>query len=186
MKIQLRNLRESDAEGMLEWMHDPETKQWFRYPMDKQTKDDVISFINSANGEVGKVNSLHFAVADEDDKYLGTISLKNIDYTSKNAEYAISMRKCSRGTGAAYQATIQIINYAFNMLNLEKVYLNVLKENKRAIAFYEKVGFKFEGESRKAVFFNENYHDLFWYSTLKEEWDMNRTEQNFENRGGKR
>ena len=51
MEIRLRDLQESDADGMLEWMHDPETKKWFRFPMEKQTKADVISFIQKA-GEI--------------------------------------------------------------------------------------------------------------------------------------
>ena len=110
--------------------------------MEKQTKADVLSFIQKAR-EIDKNkqgSSIHLAVTDENDEYLGTISLKNIDYKSKNAEYAISMRQCTKGTGAAYKATKQILDYAFNTLDLEKVYLNVLKEN-RAIAFYKKVGF---------------------------------------------
>ena len=43
--------------------------------------------------------------SDQDDEYLGTISLKNIDLKNKNAEYAISTRKKARGTGANQQAT---------------------------------------------------------------------------------
>lgn len=174
MEIRLRDLQESDADGMLEWMHDPETKKWFRFPMEKQTKADVISFIDKARKTDKKTqgSSIHLAVTDENDEYLGTISLKNIDYKSKNAEYAISMRQCTKGTGAAYKATKQILDYAFNTLDLEKVYLNVLKENKRAIAFYKKVGFKSEGESRKAVYFNDKFHDLYWFSILKEDWNI--------------
>ena len=39
----------------------------------------------------------HFAIIDDqDDEYLGTISLKNIDLKNKNAEYAISTRKSKR------------------------------------------------------------------------------------------
>jgi RimJ/RimL family protein N-acetyltransferase len=172
MEIHLRDLQESDVDGMLEWMHDPETKKWFRYPMEKQTKADVLSFIQKARktdkSEQGV--SIHLAVADENDEYLGTISLKNIDYTSRNAEYAISIRQCTKGTGAAYKATKMLLAYAFDTLDLEKVYLNVLKENARAIAFYKKVGFKLEGESRKALYFNDKFHDLYWFSTLKEDW----------------
>ena len=172
MEIHLRDPQESDADGMLEWMHDPETKKWFRFPMEKQTRADVLSFIEMARktdkGSQG--SSIHLAVTNEKDEYLGTISLKNIDYKSKNAEYAISVRQCTKGTGAAYKATKQILDYAFGTLALEKVYLNVLKENNRAIAFYKKVGFKLEGESRKALFFNDQFHDLYWFGALKEDW----------------
>ena len=81
----------------------------------------------------------HFAIVDDqDDEYLGTISLKNIDLKNKNAEYAISTRKKARGTGANQKATESLLKYGFDKLQLHRIYLNVLSSNKRAISFYKK------------------------------------------------
>lgn len=43
--MKLRALCESDAAGMLEWMHDPAVSQFFRAPFAQMTMEDARSFI---------------------------------------------------------------------------------------------------------------------------------------------
>lgn len=162
--MKLRKLKEKDAPFMLEWMKDPELNRFFQFDASKLNLESTIKYISSAqNFDLNR----HYAVVDENDIYLGTISLKNIDLKNKNAEYAVSMRKSSIGTGASTYATKELLNIAFNELDLNKVYLNVFADNKRAIKFYEKIGFKLEGCSKEHVLVNEEYKDLMWYSYIK-------------------
>ena len=110
----------------------------------------------------------HFAIVDDqDDEYLGTISLKNIDLKNKNAEYAISTRKKARGTGANQKATESLLKYGFDKLQLHRIYLNVLSSNKRAISFYIKCGFIYEGKFKDHLFIDDRYQDLEWYAICK-------------------
>lgn len=127
--VYLRTLEEKDAEGMLEWMHDPEMQKYFRRPMMQTSPDDVLKFIKENQFQIetvkeevldGRRSYIHFAVADEYNNYLGTVSLKNIDLISQNAEYAISMRATVHGTGAAFNATVQLLEFVFNEICLEK------------------------------------------------------------------
>ena len=90
--------------------------------------------------------------------------MKNIDFEKREAEYAISTRKKAHGSGAALEATNQILYYAFYALNLKRVYLNVLKDNARANAFYIKAGFKFDYCEKSGVIINGEPKDLNWYS----------------------
>lgn len=161
----LRRLEEKDASFMLEWMHDDTINCNFQYPFKEMTIEKVKAFIENSYDEESK----HFAIVDENDEYLGTISLKNISLKNKNAEYAIVTRKKSQGTGAAMQATQELLQYAFGELELHKVYLNVLSENARARRFYEKCGFVQEGISKDAVRISDKYESLVWYGILKEE-----------------
>jgi len=71
----------------------------------------------------------------DDGEYAGTVSLKNINYVDRHAEYAIVVRKEFWGTGVAKDATEAIIDYGFRkrrwVLNL-KVHLRsicLLMEN---------------------------------------------------------
>ena len=78
-----------------------------------------LNFIrNSFSGE-----DQHFAYVNEQDEYLGTISLKRISHVNDKAEYAVVARKCAQGTGAAKKATEELLQYAFHELGLHKVYL---------------------------------------------------------------
>lgn len=159
-QIHLRNLEEKDAPLMLEWMHDPSIACFFRFDAMSMTEEKCIEYIRTANSDE---NSKHFAFADGNDEYLGTISLKNIDKEKKEAEYAISTRKKAHGTGVAMTATKEILRIAFDELGLERVYLNVLAENKRANAFYQKVGFQFDYCEEKAAEIHGEKKDLNWF-----------------------
>ncbi|MDO4465990.1 MAG: GNAT family N-acetyltransferase [Bacillota bacterium] len=161
MKVQLRELEEKDAVGMYEWMSDPTIVCFFRFDASHVSIDSCKAFIKKAKQDV---HSKHFAIVDETDWYMGTISLKNIN--DKDAEYAISTRKCVHGTGVAKQASEQILKMAFEELGLEKVYLNVLANNTRANAFYKKIGFVFTRKEENAF----DGKDLNWYEILKENY----------------
>lgn len=162
--MKLRKLQLSDAPYMLEWMKDENINQFFRFDSSKSTLDSVKKYIESSKDDE---TNKHFAIVDDSDEYMGTISLKNIDKVNSNAEYAISLRTQAQGTGLAMFATLAVLKYAFEKLELNRVYLNVLSMNKRAIAFYDKIGFTYEGEFRQHVLKDGELQDIKWYAFLK-------------------
>lgn len=168
--MKIRKLEKKDIDAMLEWMHDQKINQFFRFPAAEMTKESVEIFIKNSYTDENR----HYALVDDSDEYLGTVSLKNINYEDMNAEYAISMRKCTWGTGAAALATKYILQIAFDELNLQKVYLNVLSNNERAVAFYKKIGFSYVGESKKHIKIKGRFYDLKWYEIQKETKLMDR------------
>lgn len=169
--MRLRRLVEKDAEGMLEWMHDPEIQKGFRFNAGQQNMESVLNFIQHADIKLIDGADMHYAIADVNDEYLGTISLKNIELTDKKAEYAISLRSKAQGKGIAFAATKEILRLAFECYGLERVYLNVLADNEKAIRLYEKIGFVYEGAFRKHLFLRGEYKTLKWYSMLREEYE---------------
>lgn len=164
--IKLRKLEEKDIPGMLEWMRDPDVNRWFRFDAAAMTWERIQKFIADSFTE----KSRHYAIADSSDEYLGTISLEDIDLENKHALYAISTRRCVWGTGAALTATRELLRIAFDELDLERVYLNVLSENIRAKRLYEKAGFHYEGCFRRHLFLNNEWHDWDWFAILKDEF----------------
>lgn len=172
LTIHLRKLKKSDAPLMLEWMNDKEIQSVFRFDAGQKDLQTVVDFIDRADTTLRHEGDIHFAVCDERDEYLGTVSLKKVDLNNKKAEYAISLRKAAHGTGVATEATRQILRLAFEEYGLERVYLNVLSDNMRAIHFYEKFGFLYEGTFRKDLLLRGEYKALNWYSMLKEEYEI--------------
>lgn len=163
--MRLRQLHKKDAPLILEWMKDPEINCFFRFNSETITIESIIDFIEKA---MNSQSDRHYALVDDDDTYLGTVSLKKIDRVNNNAEYAISLRKSVIGTGAALFATSELIKIAFNKLELHKVYLNVLSDNMRAIMFYEKMGFVFEGEFVDHLLIRNQYRNLKWYAIVRQ------------------
>jgi RimJ/RimL family protein N-acetyltransferase len=163
MTMRLRKLESKDVSGILEWMKDENINCFFRFDAGNVSEDTVASFIQSAQDTS---ENLHLAIVNAEDEYLGTISLKEINHTARNAEYAISTRACVHGTGAAFQATLEILRIAFEELHLHRVYLNVLEENSRANRFYQKCGFRFEGQFRDHLCLRGELKNLNWYALL--------------------
>ncbi|MCD8039720.1 MAG: GNAT family N-acetyltransferase [Lachnospiraceae bacterium] len=160
----LRRLEEKDAPLMLEWMYDSEINCNFRADFASATLESAKEFIRGSFTD----KDMNFAFVDENDEYMGTISLKNISYEDSSAEYAVVARKKAQGTGAAMRATKELLNYAFEKLKLHKVYLNVLEENVRAQRLYEKCGFVCEGSAVDAVKIKGVYRTLKWYGIINE------------------
>lgn len=164
----LRSLMMKDEQGILEWMKDDSINRYFQFNPDDITSKSVRSYIEKSWSDA---NNKHYAVADDMDEYMGTISLKNIDSRHANAEYAVALRKSAIGTGAASYATAEILMKAFEEFKLHKVYLNVLTENTRAVRFYEKIGFIFEGEFKEHLFIRNAYRDLRWYRMTRDDFE---------------
>ena len=146
-----------DSEKMLEMLNDVEINKNFSFAGKKFTINEVSTFIAGSNKDLQRID---YAIVDEQDNYLGTISLKNLNFNSKEAEYAISLTKNAIGKGAATIATNLLVEKAIVEFNLKEIYLNVKKDNFRAINFYKKYGFEIiESKGLK-----EDNLNLIWFA----------------------
>ncbi|WP_341313905.1 GNAT family protein [Paraburkholderia sp. IMGN_8] len=92
---------------------------------------------------------------------IGVTYLLGIDWVNRCAEFSIQIgAESARGQGIGEAATRLTLEHAFSDLNLHRVSLTVLSSNARAIALYEKVGFRAEGLMRQAAFKAGHYVDV--------------------------
>ena len=116
----------------------------------------------------------HTYIASVDGVYIGTIALMKVDERNRHAELAIVIGEkdyWSKGYGSQMMHTL--LEYGFEGLNLERLYLHVFSFNERAIKFYEKFNFKHEGTLRNMLYRNGKYHDLLAYGLMRDEWQRN-------------
>ena len=101
---------------------------------------------------------------------IGVVYLLDIDWVSRNAEFAIQIGDTSaRGLGIGTEATRLALDHAFDDLNLHRVHLTVLASNTHAIALYKKAGFQAEGLQRQAVFKSGRHVDVVPMAILAHE-----------------
>lgn len=157
----LRKLKVEDAPLMLEWMHDSDVTKDMMANFSSKTLNDCISFIEKT---LTDNQNLHLAIVDENDIYMGTVSLKNI--TDKDAEFAITIRSIAMGKGFSKYGMNEIIRIGLEELHLNQVYWYVSVKNERAIRFYDKNRFKrINPESLNSIV-NINFlnkEDYIWY-----------------------
>lgn len=168
----IRKLEIKDLPYMYEWMHDENVTANLQTDFASFTEEKVKDFIEQAMLQDKTSKNVHYAIVDENDEYVGTISLKNIDYRNRNAEYAIVTRSKAHGKGYAKKATIDILKAGFEGLGLEKIYLYVSVKNIAANKFYQKCGFKEEGIFRRHILISGELEDIRWYSVLRDEFEI--------------
>lgn len=135
--MKLRKLELKDAPYMLEWMHDDFVVHDLRTNFAAKTIEDCNSFIVSAQDES---ESIHLAIVDDHDEYMGTVSLKHI--RENKAEFGITVRRCAMGKGFSQFGMESIVDYGYENRHIDYVYWCVDPNNKRAVRFYDKNEYK--------------------------------------------
>ena len=158
--MRLRYLKLDDAPLMLEWMHDANVTEHLKGSFMSKRLKDAESFILAATKD--EANNLHYAIASDEDEYMGTVSLKHIK--NGTAEFAIAIRSCAMGKGYAGYAMKEIIEIGFDSVKLSGIYWCVSKNNTRAIRFYEKNGFcEKKVIPKNIVSYYCEKKDLYWF-----------------------
>jgi RimJ/RimL family protein N-acetyltransferase len=104
---------------------------------------------------------------------IGTIGLTSIDYKNRNASifYKIDNKIENRVKGDINDAVKGLLIYAFDELNLECVYGEILNYNIFSQKILKKSGFCEEGVLRNRVFKKGKYNDIIVYSILKGDYE---------------
>ncbi|MGB8135057.1 MAG: GNAT family N-acetyltransferase [Nitrososphaeraceae archaeon] len=110
--------------------------------------DDALEFIKCANSDFNTLKALHFAIESKimprsrnNLKFVGTISIKNIDLVNKKADLGYWIGEQYWGRGIATECLKLIIDYAFSAeLGLKQLCAYVFPENKASIRVLEKNG----------------------------------------------
>ena len=100
---------------------------------------------------------------------VGSVYLRDIDYTHRKAEYGIFIgeeRALSKGYGT--EAARMMLEYAFENLKLHKVMLRVLAGNVRAQKSYEHAGFQKEAYLKDEVFLNGEFQDVILMACISD------------------
>jgi RimJ/RimL family protein N-acetyltransferase len=168
-KVYLRPLDREDAPVLVTWFNDPEvTRTLRRYlPLALREEQDFIEKLgqNEHNLAVG------IALRDSD-RLIGGTGFHEMDFRNRHASFGILIgEKAEWGKGYGTEATALMVGYAFETLNLNRVWLHVYEHNPKAMRAYEKVGFRREGVLRQDCYREGRYWDTIVMAILREEWD---------------
>jgi RimJ/RimL family protein N-acetyltransferase len=107
---------------------------------------------------------------------IGRGMLFSVDLVNRGAMLGIVIgEKDYWSKGYGVDATRLLLEYAFNLLNLNSVMLGVFAFNERAIACYRRVGFREIGRRRQARIIGERKHDAILMDILAEEFESRRS-----------
>jgi len=134
----LRPLELHDLSTTLGWRNKPEVRRCFRTTNELHLESHKEWF----RRYLDLPNDFMFVI-EVDKKPVGQLGLYNIADDGHSAEFGRLMigEKSCRGKGVARAATTAILAYAFETLQISRVFLEVRLENAQAIGLYQSIGF---------------------------------------------
>lgn len=167
MKTTIRKFERSDIPKKVEWINNPANNQFLHYDI-PICVEKTEKWFDSHKGD----NTRFDAVIEVDGVPVGTIGLLCIDEKNSKAEYYIALGDTNyKGKGVAKEASKLILNYGFENLGLNRIYLFTEAENVSAQKLFERVGFVREGIIRQDIFSHGKYADRVAYGFLREDWN---------------
>jgi RimJ/RimL family protein N-acetyltransferase len=136
---------------------------------DPPTPQSLERLLADFDNEIAKGgrNGANFII-DADDHCIGFCALFGVDETSRTAALGITIGdKDYWGKGYGREAIILLVDYAFRLRNLRRVWLTVHGRNTRALRAYQASGFVEEGRLRAHVWSDGAYDDLVYMAVTR-------------------
>jgi diamine N-acetyltransferase len=109
---------------------------------------------------------------------VGVLSLIEIDEINRKCEIDIIIDEKFQGRSFGKQGFVLGIKYAFDILNLFKIYLLLLPNNTPGLNIYKFAGFKKECRLRKEFFRNGEYVDVERMCLFENQWRKSKARLN--------
>ena len=140
--------------GEVEPMSRADTEKWYRELM--ADKDRIWFTI----------------ILKKNDRVIGEAGLLRMFRPWRNTDMTIIIgEKDAWGKGYGPEVGHLLLDYAFRRLGFHRISIGVAGFNKRALKFWESLGFKREGVQRDEYFYDDEYSDGIMMSILEDEYE---------------
>lgn len=166
-KVFLSPLNKEDVEKFTEWISDLEASLYLG------SAEQVVSLQNEEEMlQEMMQEGYNFAIVEKAlDELMGSCGLMNVNTIHGTAELGIFIgNKNHWGKGYGTEACNLLLDFGFNILNLNNIMLAVYDYNQRALACYEKLGFNEIGRRREAREIGGEKYDEIYMDILAAEF----------------
>ncbi|MBK6683237.1 MAG: GNAT family N-acetyltransferase [Deltaproteobacteria bacterium] len=170
-RLRFRALEPDDAERMAELLNDPRVRRFLDHRVFPLTTAAERTFLEGLGAGTGPKTDVIFGVTlPNDDALIGASGLHHIHPVSRMAEWGLLVEPDHWGYGYGQEIGVRMLRYAFEDLNLNRVYLRVNVGHPAGVRAYEAAGFIKEGLLRQTTWLEGRYHDTFVMAALRDEW----------------
>ena len=163
--IYLRKLEEADLDRTWHWINQPDiyTAMGTLVPISRTAQKRWFEKLDSSDTKIVFAICLH-----DGDQHVGNVSLDLIDHRHRNARLAIFIAEPGlRDQGIGTRAMHLLIEYAFDLLNLHRLYCKTTAGNPAVLEFYRRLGFRMEGQLREHEYVEGRYVDKIMLGLLR-------------------
>ena len=165
--INLRQLTIADAITIVNLMDYEIAKYLFQVPYPYRI-EDALNFIKSSYEDFKLHKAITFAIDYKNKSksillLAGTIGIKDIDYVNNKADIGYWIGKQYQDKGIATECIKLVVNYAFDILELEEISAYVLTDNNPSIRVLEKNRFVKTSEVNEYHSLSHRYRNSLIY-----------------------
>jgi RimJ/RimL family protein N-acetyltransferase len=176
--IILSSVEEEDLPLLLEWRNNPDYRRYYReyreLTLEHQKKWYKERCIGDDRWQFFVVKAIDEDSDNKVYKTIGSCGLTYINWTSRTAEFAITIGDPKyRGKRLGGDTLRTLIKYGFEELNLNRIWCEVYSNN-AAISVYKHIGFVEEGVLRENYYCEGKYWDSHILSMLKSEYEKDK------------
>lgn len=164
-------VEEEHLEKLLYWRNLEDFRVNFREFRELNLKQQTKWFekVNSSKNEfMFSIFNLH------DNSLIGACGLLYIDWIIRSADFSFYIgmdEKYIDDDGLAYDSAKILMDYGFNTLNLNKIWMELYSFDEKKLDFFKnQFNFKVDAQLRDNVYAKGKYHDSFILSLLKKDF----------------
>lgn len=165
--IYLRKLESTDLDRTWVWINDPGVylKIGSHVPISRTAQLKWFERVDQATDKI------IFAIClREGGGHVGNVSLDSVENRHRTARLSIFIGdSAQRGKSIGTRAIRLLADYAFDFLNLNRIWCKARAGDDQILRFYEALGFKLEGIMRQHEFIDGQYVDKMILGLLRNE-----------------
>ena len=145
---------------------------WIPTVTQVKTLDDFYTFLKGVKKRHDERQEKAFVIT-RDGILIGKIGLYYIDHQNRIAKIGYWIGEQHQGQGVITKCCRALIDYAFNILELNRIEIKCATENKKSQEIPERLGFTREGVMREGELHQDKFLDMFLYAILRCDWPVN-------------
>jgi UDP-4-amino-4,6-dideoxy-N-acetyl-beta-L-altrosamine N-acetyltransferase len=166
MQLKLVRLKEEHLEQVRLWRMKPEVSEYMYTSPDISSEEQKQWYRDIKNDQTKK----HWII-EVDGEWVGLVNLYNIDLINKRAYWAYYLGETSvKGKGIGTQVELNILQYVFDKMGLNKLCCEIFTSNEKVIKLHEKFGSNIEGTLRNHIYKDGKFHDIVTMGMMKSDW----------------
>lgn len=166
MHLTFRQVTTQDAAMLLEWRRRPEITRHMYTDIDHD-----VAAQRQWIGERAVADDFRHFVIEYDGTPAGYLSFSEIDAAKRQCSTGFYLAERAPGQQYAGILDVCMVDYAFHVLNMERIENGVLKGNDRSVVFHEKAGFKRRATKADHVVKRGIAIDVYVYVLTRTDWE---------------
>ena len=168
-RLILREIRKSDWKDVHEYAVDPDVYKFM--PWGPNTIEDTKNYIQRAidsRQEVPRTNFELAIILKSNQKQIGGCGITVSDAGNQQGWIGYCLNKNFWGQGYVTEASIKLLEFGFEQLNLHRIYATCDTKNIGSARVMEKIGMQREGHMRDDKLIRKKWRDSFLYAVIKQ------------------